>query len=135
MLSGAVTGNSSSAAGSGAGFAARLERGLTAASATLRGRGVASADLSAGLTPGVAAKDGFGFGIGIGSIAAMTIGAVAGGATAVATFCGVAIVEDCLSGVMATSGGAAVVVLGDCATGFSGTTMTGVLGAALGGGA
>ena len=84
MLSGAVTGNSSSAAGSDAGFA-MFGRGLTDASATLRGRGTASADLSAGLV-GVVAKDGFGFGIGIESIAAMAVGVVAGGGIAVATF-------------------------------------------------
>jgi len=42
-------------------------------------------------------------------------------------------IDDCLSG--GTSGGGSLAVLGDAATGFSGTTTTGVLGAALGGGA
>src|SRR5579872_5167244 len=80
MLSGAVTGRSSSAAGSGAGFATappEIARGLTAASVSLRGAGAASADLRTGLATGAKAKDGFGFGIGIGSMAAVTIGAVA----------------------------------------------------------
>jgi hypothetical protein len=87
MLSGAVTGNSSSEAGSGAGFTAvPLDRGLTAASATLRGAGALSADLSDGLAAGVTVKVGFGFGIGIGSIASMTTGVVAGAGAAVATF-------------------------------------------------
>lgn len=83
MLSGAVTGNSSSWAGTGF-IAVTLcaGRGLTAASATLRG-GEASADLTSGFAAGVA-KDGFGFGIGTGSIADMTIGA--GGGAALATF-------------------------------------------------
>src|SRR5690242_3279552 len=100
MLSGAVTGRSSSVAGSGAGFATVASRGLTAASATLRGRGAASADLGAGLVGDSAAVDGFGFGTGIGSSAAMTTGAAAGGGAAVVTFCGVTTAEDCLSGVM-----------------------------------
>jgi hypothetical protein len=44
-------------------------------------------------------------------------------------------IDDCLSGGTATSGGGSFAVLGDAATGFSGTTTTGVLGAALGAGA
>src|SRR6185437_4062047 len=97
MLSGAVTGSSSSAAGSGTGFIA--ERGLTAASVSLRGVGAASAALSAGLAAVGAAKVGFGLGIGIVS------NAVVGNGAADATFGGVTTAEDCLSGVTATSGG------------------------------
>ena len=103
-----------------------------AARVTLCGRGAASADLTAGFATG-ATQDGFGLGIGIGSIAAMAIGAAADGGAAVTTLGGVTIAEDCLSGVMATSGGA-LAVLGEGVADFSGTTITGVLGAALGAG-
>jgi hypothetical protein len=130
MLSGAVTGSSSSAAGSATAFGVR---GLTAASATLRGTDAASADFNAGLTTGVAAKSGFALGIGTGSIAAVSIGFATGGGARAATGCtGATITEDCLSG--ATPDGGALVALGVVATGFSGTTTTGVLGAALGAG-
>src|SRR5579864_6672546 len=110
MLAGAVTGSSSSAAGSGAGLV-MAGRGLTAASATVRGTEAASADLSAGLANGVVANNGFGFGTGIGSIAAVMTGLAAGGGVTAAKDCARAtIAEDCLSGVIATSGGGAVVM-------------------------